>query len=192
MNNSNNNQIVLGKSIGNNGEILWMNKIHLRNILRSGYYTQSSLQLIESCKERLEARLKIQVWDQISDPLWRELYNEQEQLEINFNTEEISPANITNYIILQYFKGTRYKKSFSGLTSDYLSPIIITVNINPIIIYEKYQIGDYVFSDNNVGMVINVSDDYQQITIQPYSTIFEETDAYYIIINKNALIYNFC
>ena len=74
---NNTNQIVLGKSIGDSGEILWINKIHLRNILRSEYYTQSSLQLIVSCKERLEARLKIQVWDQISDPLWRELYNEK-------------------------------------------------------------------------------------------------------------------
>ena len=62
---------------------------------------------------------------------------ESDEININFNTDLISNYSVSDYVILQYFKGTRYKKSFSGLTSDYLSPIIITVNINPIIIYEK-------------------------------------------------------
>ena len=114
------------------------------------------------------------------------LNNEYDQIVINFDTEEINPKFLHDYIILQYFKGTRYKNSFNGLTIDYLAPLIINVTINPIIIYVKYKIGDFVTSTNNIGKVINVSNDYQQITVQPYLTNFEERVAHFVKINKNA------
>ena len=115
------------------------------------------------------------------------LYDEQDEIDIDFDTEEITPINYTNYVILQYFKGTRYTKSFNGLSTDYLAPVIININIVPIIVYEKYKITDLVVSKekNILGKVVSVSDDYQEINVQPYSTIYAETnDGYYIKINK--------
>lgn len=112
------------------------------------------------------------------------LYEEEDEIYINFETGEITESQVANYIVLQYFKGTRYKKSFSGLTIDYLAPIIINIKINPIIIYKKYKINDYVLSNDIIGKVIDVSDDYQEITIQPYINILEEeNDSHYIKID---------
>ena len=112
------------------------------------------------------------------------LYNEEEQFEINFNIEEITSQELTDYIVLQYFKGTKYKSSFSGLTTDYLAPLIIIVKINPIVIYTRYKINDYVICDNIIGRVISVSNDYTEMTIQPYLTIFEETNINHCILQN--------
>jgi surface protein len=115
------------------------------------------------------------------------LGNEEDQIQINFDTLEISPRLLSDYVILQYFKGNRYKNSFNGLTIDYLAPVIINLTIIPNIIYTKYKINDFVSSNKILGKVIGVSLDYLEITIQPYTTLFEEsTEAHYIKINTDA------
>lgn len=116
------------------------------------------------------------------------LYNENEEIILDFDTDIISPSSIPNYLIIKYFKGNRYQKSFNGLTVDYLSPLIIYFKINPIIVYTKYVIGDYVvFNSNNytIGRIINVDEKFQDMTIQPYLVLNGIIGTEYYIIKNN-------
>jgi len=119
-------------------------------------------------------------------PIDNLLYDETEDITIDFDTGEINGQNLTNYTIMMYFKGNRYKKSFNGLSTDYLAPLIINVNIIPTFIYTKYKIDDFVYCLNNdiLGRVISVNNNYQDITIQPYLTITEDTSFSHSVIKN--------
>ena len=114
------------------------------------------------------------------------LYTETDEINLDFETNEISGKDYSNYSLLVYFKGNRYQKSFNGLTRDYFAPLLINIVINPTITYKKYNIDDFIICSKNdiFGKVLHVSDDYQEITIQPYITITEDINSYHCVIKN--------
>jgi hypothetical protein len=99
------------------------------------------------------------------------------------------PLNV-NLLILKYFKGTRYKKSFNGLKTDYFGPLLINIKIIPIYVSYKFKKDEFVMiSEKNIfGRVIEVSNDFQEIHIQPYTIIYEEYSCgFFVMQNIDAL-----
>ena len=113
---------------------------------------------------------------------------------INTETEEITidtnidfnPASLLSskkesleYYFIQYFKGTKYIKSFNGLSMPYFAPIIINVKINIAVITERFNINDFVISkkNSNIGKIVSISNNYKEIYIEKYVKVAEIKDS---------------
>ena len=62
----------------------------------------------------------------------------------------------------------------NNVIGDYLSPVIVNVKINPIMVYNSFKVGDYIwcippdFSAPYPGQVTAITSDFQTITVQRY------------------------
>lgn len=114
---------------------------------------------------------------------------------ISFKTSDIVPNDIIQkpIIYVEYFSGHEYETSFEGITENYISPMVIIINIIPEIIKTEYKVNDYVvYYDNEtktekICKVISVSNDFLYTEILFFDT-FSHNNKFYI--KKTDRIYN--
>ena len=92
-----------------------------------------------------------------------------------------------NYYILKYFKGTKYEKSFNGLSTPYYAPIIINVKINIAVLFTKFNVNDFVYKNDTIGKITSITNNYTQILIDKYIEVNEiQSNKLYIIKNNTS------